>query len=72
MSSQPVKVGPPYDWKVTLWKGLRPAIVAAGAAGLAAFVQSVNVQWFVDLGVPAFLAVFVVEALRNYYKQHSA
>jgi hypothetical protein len=70
MSSESVKLAAPYDWKRTLWKGLRPAVIAAGAAGLAAFAQSINVEWLVALGVPSVLAVFVAEAVRNYWKQH--
>lgn len=65
-----VKLAPEYDWKKTLWKGLRPALVAGGTAALAALVQSVDAQWLVALGVPAFLATFAWEALRNYLKQH--
>ena len=65
-----VKLMPSYQWRRTLWKGLRPAAVAAGAAFVAAFVQSVDVEWLVALGVPAFLATFLVEAARNWWKQH--
>ncbi len=68
--TESVRLAPSYRWRRTLWKGLRPALIAAGAAFLAAFFQSIDVQWLVALGLPAFVATFVVEALRNYMKQH--
>ncbi len=69
-SNEPVKLAPPYDWRRTLWKGLRPALIAAGAAFVAALAQSVDAQWLIALGVPAFLATFLAEAVRNWWKQH--
>lgn len=65
-----VKLAPPYDWRVTLWKGLRPALIAGGAAFVAAFAQSIDTDWLVSIGLPSFLAVAVTEAVRNYLKQH--
>jgi hypothetical protein len=59
-----------YSWKTTLWKGLRPALIAALAAAVAALVQSIDATFLISLGIPATLAVFIIEAARNYLKQH--
>lgn len=66
----PVKLAPPYDWRVTLWKGLRPALIAAAVAAAGAFLTTIDVKTLVDIGVPQFLAVLLVEAGRNWWKQH--
>ena len=67
-----VKLAPAYDWKKTLWKGLRPALIAGGAAFVAALVQSIDTEWLISLGLPAFLATFAIEAGRNWLRQHRA
>ena len=51
-----------------VWR--RALAVAAGAAFVAALVQSIDAQWLIALGVPAFVATFLAEAIRNWWKQH--
>lgn len=72
-SWQPVpKLAPEYDWRVTLWKGLRPALIVAAMSAIGAFLGAIDAKTFVDLGIPQFVVLFVLEAARNWYKQHRA
>ncbi len=59
-----------YSWAHTFWKGLRPALFTAAGAAVAAAIGTVTPQTFIDLGIPAALAVFICEAARNWLKQH--
>ncbi len=59
-----------YNWLKSVWKGLRPAIIVAAASAVVAFVGAIDVPTLVSVGIPQILAVFIVESLRNYFKQH--
>jgi hypothetical protein len=64
----PIALAPAYSWKKTLWKGLRPALIVAVTAFFLALDQHVDSKWLVELGIPPALAVFVLEAVRNWVK----
>jgi hypothetical protein len=64
----PVVLAPAYSWKKTLWKGLRPALIVAVTAFFLALDQSIDSKWLIELGVPPILAVFIIEAGRNWIK----
>jgi hypothetical protein len=57
-----------YDWKKSVWKGLRPALTVGLAAVATSFVGNIDVETVISLGVPAAMAPFVVEAGRNWAK----
>lgn len=71
-SPEVVTLAPEYSWGKTLWKGLRPALIAGGMACLAKLVEGIDVQWLKDLGIPIVLGTFIVESARNWWKQHVA
>jgi hypothetical protein len=57
-----------FSWKKALWKGARPALVAAGAAFVVAMVPEPGA--LEQYGVPAAFTVFVWEAGRNWMREH--
>lgn len=61
---------PKFSWLRMAWKGLRPALLTALVAGATAFALSIDAKTLTDLGVPTVLSLFVVEAARNWAKQH--
>ncbi len=62
--------GAVFSWARAVWKGLRPALLVAAVAAIAAFLGAIDVKVLVDLGVPQVLAVFILEMARNWAKQH--
>ena len=64
-----VKLAPEYDWKISVWKGLRPALTAALTAAIVVFFSALEPDVLVKLGIPASAAVFILESVRNYLKQ---
>lgn len=59
---------PVFSWKKNVWKGARPALVAALAAFVIAFVPDAGT--LADFGVPSVLSVLIFEAGRNWMREH--
>lgn len=57
-----------YSFTKTLWKAVRPALIVAGGAALTAFVQNVDASTLTGAGVPAIVALVLIEGLRNFAK----
>ena len=71
-SYQVVKdVNPPYSLWKTVWKGLRPALWASGAAALLVFVGYFSeASNLITMGLPPLLAMMLAEAIRNAIKEY--
>ena len=66
-------LAPAYSWAKTLWKGLRPVVTAVIFTAVGTLVEKLlDVDLLVKSGVPQFLAIGLVEAGRNFWKQHRA
>ena len=64
---------PVFRWTTMFWKGIRPVVIGVLGTALAALLeQLLNVDLLVKSGVPTFVAIGVVEAGRNFWKQHRA
>jgi len=69
--SEKYQVNPPYSLWKTVWKGLRPALWASGAAaGLVFAGYFADAGVLIEMGVPSLLAVFLAEAIRNAVKEY--
>ena len=65
------QVNPPYSIWLTIWKGLRPGLWAAGAAALlvlAGYFADASV--LIQVGVPPVLAMMLAEVIRNAIKEY--
>ena len=69
--SEKYQVNPPYSiWK-TVWKGLRPALWAAGAAAILVFAGFFSeASNLVAVGLPPLLAMMLAEIIRNTVKEY--
>lgn len=72
MPEEKVKLAPEpqFSYLRMAWKGLRPALLTAAVAGATAFALSIDAKTLTDLGVPTVVSLLVVEAARNWAKQH--
>lgn len=72
MPEERVKLAPQqkFSYLRMAWKGLRPALITAAVAGATAFALAIDAKTLTDLGVPTVLSLIVVEAARNFAKQH--
>lgn len=70
--SESYRVNPPYSiWK-TIWKGLRPALWAAGVAALLVLAgYFADVAVLVEMGAPPLVAMMLAEAIRNMIKEYN-
>jgi hypothetical protein len=59
---------PIYDWKKSVWKGFRPALIAAVSAAVIAFIQGIDAATLTGVGVPSLIALAIIEGLRNLSK----
>lgn len=63
-----VKLQKGYDWKITAKKALRPGLLAGAGAIAGAVAMGVDAEALINLGIPAALAPFAVEGIRNWAK----
>ncbi len=66
------EVNSPYSLWKTLWRGLRPALWAAGAAAILVFGgYFADASVLIEMGVPSLIAVFAAESIRNALKEYN-
>jgi len=64
-------VKPVYLWTRTLWKGLKPVLIAVlTTAALALLEQVLTIDFLTKYGVPQVAAIAIVAAYNNWRKQH--
>lgn len=57
-----------YSPWISLWKGLRPGLISLIPVVVSTLLGIVTPDMLVAFGVPTFLAVAIIEALRNALK----
>ena len=65
------QVNPPYSVWLTIWKGVRPGLWAAGAAALLVFAgYFADASNLVAVGLPPLVAMVLAEVIRNAVKEY--
>jgi hypothetical protein len=57
-----------YSPWVSVLKGLKPLLLSAGVAALTTILAGLDVDTVTKLGVPTGIAVFLLPALQNWWK----
>lgn len=57
-----------FSWSRAIWKGIRPAVLAAAGTFAFVLVQGLPPDIFTHVGLPVALSVGLVEFLRNLVK----